>query len=305
MAVFSEKTAFIGSGLIGSGLAVNSMVAGYETWLQTRRQIDLAKSRVQDMLQFLAEEQVLTAAEAEAAWQRAHFTTSIAEACDSAVFVQESGPEQLNTKRDLYAAIESVCPPDTVICSSTTQLLPSDLQAGALHPERIMVGHPYNPSFLLPLIEVCAGRETTTLALNRALAFYSSIGKQPLVCQKEVPGYIINRASWALIDECKKCVIDGICSAEDVDKALMYGPGLRMAITGQLLSITLGIGEGGFRELAKKYNGGECDPDTAKVADSVDEWMKNRPKEQGNTVDEINRYLNRKILAILRIMQEQ
>ena len=107
-----------------------------------------------------------------------------------------------------------------------------------------------------------------------------------------------------MIDECKKCVIDGICSAEDVDKALMYGPGLRMAITGQLLSITLGIGEGGFRELAKKYNGGECDPDTAKVADSVDEWMKNRPVEQGNTIEEINHYLNRQLVAILRVMRE-
>ena len=296
-----KKAAFIGSGIIGSGLAVNCMLHGYDTWIQTRRQIELTKQRVNSMLDFLVCEEVVSEKTRAQAIAHAHFTTDIAEACQNAIFIQESGPENLETKKALYQTIEAVCPADALICSSTTQLMPSELQTGAQHPERIMVGHPYNPAFLLPLIELCGGKETSQACLNRAMEFYRSIGKEPLLCRKEISGYIINRASWAVIDECKKCVIDGICSAEDVDKALMYGPGLRMAITGQLLSITLGIGEGGFRKLAEKYSGGTCDPDTVKVADSVDEWMAARPANEGNTIDEINGYLNRMIAAILKL----
>lgn len=300
----TKKVAFIGTGIIGSGLAVNSIIAGYETYLQTRKQTELTSTRVRNMLNFLTVEGVISEQEAEAAWGRAHITTSIEEACVDAVFIQESGPENLDMKHELYKQIESFCPDDALICSSTTTFMPSELQRGAEHPERIMVGHPYNPSFLLPLIEVCAGEDTSSENVEKAMDFYRKLGKEPLFCRKEVSGFIVNRASWAVIDECKRCVIDGVCTAEEMDKALMYGPGLRMAITGQLLSITLGIGDGGFRKLAEKYDGGECDPDTAKVADSVDQWMAARSQEEGNTIDEINDYLNHQIVAILRIMKK-
>ena len=297
-----NKVAFIGAGIIGSGLAVNSMLSGYQTYLQTRSKTELMKQRVDEMLRFLVEEAVITEEDAQAALERTVFTTSVEEACKDAGFIQESGPERTELKQALYEQIEAVCPPDAIICSSTTGLMPSELQKFAQHPERIMVGHPYNPAFLLPLVEVCGGEKTTPENIERAMEFYRSIGKEPLLCRKEVYGFIVNRASWAVLNECKKNVFEGVCSAEDMDKALMYGPGLRMAITGQLLTISLGVGEGGLRALAMKYKGGECDEVSAAASDSVDEWMANRSPEEGNTYDEINHYLNQKIVGVLRTM---
>lgn len=294
-----SKVAFIGSGMIGSGLAVNAMMHGHPTFLQTRSQVDKVKSRVAHIFDVMVNNNVCTREEADGYAALATYTTSVEEAVAGAAFIQESGPENLETKKALIAQIEAACDSDAIIASSTSQLLPSDLQADAVHPERILVGHPYHPSYLLPLVELCAGKETSQACMDRAVQFYEEIGKVALVCKKEISGYIANRVSWAALNEARKTVWDGCCSVEDIDKAIMYGPGLRMAITGQILSVSLGV-EGGVRAQSAKY-GKEPTPQMEIIANGVDEEIADRPETIGNTVDSINDFRDQAIVAILRM----
>lgn len=293
------KVAFIGSGMIGSGLAVNAMMHGCRTFLQTRSQVDKVRGRVAHIFDVMVENGVCTRKEADRSAALATYTTSVEEAVTGAYFIQESGPENLETKKSLIAQIEATCPSDAIIASSTSQLLPSGLQADALHPGRILVGHPYHPSYLLPLVELCAGAQTAQDAMDRAVRFYENIGKVALVCKKEVSGYIVNRLSWAALNEARKTVWDGCCSVEDIDKAIMYGPGLRMALTGQILTVSLGV-EGGVRAQSLKY-GKEPTPEMEIIAAGVDEEIANRPEEIGNTVDSIGNFRDRAIIALLRM----
>ncbi len=169
---------------------------------------------------------------------------------------------------------------------------------GAKHPERFIIGHPYHPAYLLPLIELVAGEETSPEVMAKSKAFYDGIGKETIVCKKDVSGYIVNRLSWAAAAEAKKTIVQGICTAEEMDKAIMYGPGLRFAITGALLTMTLGT-EGGLRNEAEKYSKA-ADPNIELIANSVDEEMANRPAEQGNDWDSIGDYRDKMIIAFLR-----
>ena len=293
------KVAFIGSGIIGSGLAVNALMHGYPAFLQTRSQVEKMKGRVAGILDLFVENKVCIREEADAAAALATYTTSIGEAVTGAKFIQESGPERLEVKRELYAQIEEFCPENAVIGSSTTALLPSDLQEGAKHPERILVGHPYHPSYLLPLVELCGGKQTSMDCVKEAVDFYRSIGKLALVSKKEAPGFIVNRASWAAFGEAKKTVLEGFCTVEEMDKALMFGPGMRMAITGQLLTISLGI-EGGMKAQAEKY-GMEQSPDDLIIADGVEAELAARPPEIGNTEETVSAFRDKVIIEILRL----
>jgi carnitine 3-dehydrogenase len=294
-----KKIAFVGSGLIGTGLAVNALMHGYPVTLQTRSRVDKMRERVAHILDILTENRVCTKEEAEEAAARATYTTSVEEAANGAAFIQESGPENLETKRTLYAEIERACPTDTVIASSTSKLLPTDLQSNMSHPERLLVGHPYHPSYLLPLVELCGGQNTRAETIAIAKAFYDSFGKKAIVCRKEVSGYIVNRLNWAAMDEARKTVLDGCCTVEEMDQAIIYGPGLRMALTGQILTVSLGI-EGGLRGMTGKYGDAPSQGDEA-IASGVEAEMLNRPAKTGRTETEISDFRDRAIIALLRL----
>jgi carnitine 3-dehydrogenase len=293
-----KKIAFVGSGLIGTGLAVNALTHGYPVTLQTRSRVGKMKERVAHILDLLTENGVCSKEEAEAAAARATYTTSVEEAADGAAFIQESGPENPETKKALYAEIERACPADAVIASSTSKLLPTELQSEMARPERLLVGHPYHPSYLLPLVELCGGRRTSPETTATAKAFYESIGKKAVVCRKELPGYIVNRLNWAAMDEARRTVLDGCCTVEEMDQAIMYGPGLRMALTGQILTVSLGI-EGGLRGMAAKY-GDAPSPDDETIASGVEAEMRNRPAWAGRTEADISDFRDRAVIALLR-----
>ena len=169
-----------------------------------------------------------------------------AAACEGADFVQESAPERLEVKRELYPEIEAGAPPETVLASSTSGLLISDIQQGAKHPERFVLGHPFNPPHLIPLVEVLGGRETAPEAIDWALAFYAAIGKAPIRIAREVPGHVANRLQAAMWREAVHLVAEGIATAEDVDTAISQGPGLRWALMGPHRTFHLAGGPGGM-----------------------------------------------------------
>ena len=240
-----------------------------------------------------------TRQQADDALAACRYSNDLEQAVQGAQFVQECIPERLELKKSTYATIQKVTGPDAIICSSTSKLFPTKLQEGALYPQSILVGHPYNPSYLLPLIELCGGEQTAPEAIEKAKEIYTGMGKVAVVCKKEIYGFIVNRLSWAALDAAKECVRDGVCSVEDMDKAIMFGPGMRMAVTGQLLTISLGV-DGGFRAIAEKY-GEEPTPWNEVYAQGVDEEIANRDPSMGNTVEGVCKFRDRAFAQLLKL----
>jgi carnitine 3-dehydrogenase len=161
-------------------------------------------------------------------------------------FVQENAPEREPVKRALLARIDAVVPPEVVIASSSSGLLITRLQADCAHPERCLIGHPFNPPHLIPLVEVVGGERTAPAAIERALAFYAAIGKRPIHIRREVAGHVANRLQAALWREAVHLVAAGVASVADIDAAISEGPGLRWALMGPHLTFHLAGGTGGM-----------------------------------------------------------
>lgn len=165
---------------------------------------------------------------------------------DGVDFVQESGPERVDLKRDLFRRLDAVLPPEVVIASSSSGLMISKVQGACVHPERCLIGHPFNPPHIIPLVEVVGGTATAPEAMERAIDFYRAIGKRPIRLEKEVTGHVANRLQAALWREALHLVLSGVASAADVDDAVAYGPGMRWALMGPSLTFHLGGGDGGI-----------------------------------------------------------
>ena len=179
-----------------------------------------------------------------------------AAAVEGAQFVQENGPENLATKQVLFAAMEPGLMPDAVVASSTSGLMPSALQAGRSGPERYLVGHPFNPPHLIPLVEVVSGKETDRAAVDWTYDFYKAIGKQPIRVRKELPGHVTNRMQAALYREAIHLALEGVADIGDIDLAISAGPGLRWALWGPHTMHHLAGGEGGMRHLLEHIGPG-------------------------------------------------
>lgn len=294
------KMTFVGTGMIGGGLAVNALLCGNEVRLYDVAPVEKMEAGIRSIMELMVKAGAVAPEGAGDALARAVYTNRLEEAVAGAEFIQESVPERIELKQSTYADIQRIVGDTAIIASSTSAMFPSRLREGALYPERIIVGHPYNPSYLLPLIEICAGEDGDPAVVEQAKAAYQAMGKTPVVCRKEINGFIVNRLSWGALAAAEESVVQGVCSVEDMDKAIMYGPGLRMAVTGQLLTMSLGV-QGGFRQYAQKY-GAEPNPALyEQLASGVDEMLANRPPEQGNTVEAVCEYRDRMLADILKL----
>ncbi|MGK3208078.1 3-hydroxyacyl-CoA dehydrogenase NAD-binding domain-containing protein [Amycolatopsis sp. MEPSY49] len=178
---------------------------------------------------------------------RLRFVADPGEAASVADFVQENGPEREDVKHALFAVLDEATRPDVVLASSSSGLLPSAIARGCpRHPERVVVGHPFNPPHLIPLVEVVPGRDTAPEVVDRAVAFYTSVGKRPIRLAREVPGHVANRLQAALWQEAYSLVERGIATVADIDTAIANGPGLRWAVLGPFLNQHLSGGAGGL-----------------------------------------------------------
>lgn len=178
---------------------------------------------------------------------RLRFVADPGEAAAAADFVQENGPEREDVKHALFAVLDEAARPDVVLASSSSGLLPSVIAQGCpKHPERVVVGHPFNPPHLIPLVEVVPGRETAPEVVDRAVAFYTSVGKRPIRLAQEVPGHVANRLQAALWQEAYSLVERGVATVADIDTAIAYGPGLRWAVLGPFVNQHLSGGAGGL-----------------------------------------------------------
>ena len=184
------------------------------------------------------------------------FTADLKAAVRAADLVQENGPERIDFKKKLYRELDEMLAPDVIIASSSSGLTMSEIQSACrLHPERCVIGHPFNPPHLVPLVEIVGGTLTSEATIQRAAAFYTALGKQTVRLRKEVPGHVANRLQAALAREVYYLVANDVVSVADVDKALSWGPGLRWGIMGQVLLNHLGGGQGGIEHFFEQFTG--------------------------------------------------
>jgi 3-hydroxyacyl-CoA dehydrogenase len=184
------------------------------------------------------------------------FTADLPQALAGVDLVQENGPERIEFKQKLYAQLDGLLPPDVIIASSSSGLTMSEIQKGApSHPERCVIGHPFNPPHLIPLVEIVGGAKTSEATIQRADEFYSSIGQRTVRVNKEMPGHVANRLQAALSREIYYLVAEGVVSAADVDTALSWGPGLRWGVMGGLMLNHLGGGPGGIEHFFQQFTG--------------------------------------------------
>ncbi len=192
---------------------------------------------------------------------RLRFEANAVAAVEGAGFVQESGPERIEVKQALFEQISRALPPGSIIASSSSTLLPTAMQARCVHPERVLLGHPFNPPHLIPLVEVCGGARTSEAAIQQAMAFYTAIGKHPIRLKKEMPGHVSNRLQAAVWREAAYLVEQGVVDVTDVDAAVAMGPGLRWALMGPILTFHLGGGAGGLGYLMEHIDISKLWPD--------------------------------------------
>jgi carnitine 3-dehydrogenase len=184
------------------------------------------------------------------------FNPVLAEAVAGADLIQENGPERIDFKQKLYGQLDELLPPNVIIASSSSGLRMSEIQLGAAsHPERCVIGHPFNPPHLIPLVEIVGGAKTSEETIRRADEFYTSIGRRTVRVNKELSGHVANRLQAALAREVYHLVAEGVVSAADVDTALCWGPGLRWGIMGNMMLNHLGGGPGGIEHFFKQFTG--------------------------------------------------
>jgi 3-hydroxyacyl-CoA dehydrogenase len=240
-----RRIAIVGTGVIGASWAAQYLARGFDviaTDPAPNAEANLRKY-VDDAWPALTQ----IGLSAGASRDRLSFTTDMKKALAQADFVQENGPERPEFKIKLFADMDAATPVDSIIASSSSGITPSVMQSKCTHPERILVGHPFNPPHIIPLVEVVGGTKTSSEAIERAIAFYDSIGKKTIRLNKEVTGHVANRLQAALYREIVYLIEQGVLNVVDADTAVSWGPGLRWGVMGQSLLWHLGGGEGGIR----------------------------------------------------------
>jgi 3-hydroxyacyl-CoA dehydrogenase len=239
-----HRIAIVGTGVIGASWSALYLARGFEVIAtdpapnaeaSLRKYVDEAWPQLQTI-----------GLSPGASRDRLTFAKDMKQALAKADLVQENGPERPDFKMKLFADMDDATPVDSIIASSSSGITPSVMQSKCKHPERVLVGHPFNPPHIIPLVEVVGGAKTSPEAIKQAIAFYTSIGKKAIHLRKELPGHVANRLQAALYREMLYLIEQGVLSVEDTDAAVCYGPGLRWGVMGQSLQWHLGGGAGGI-----------------------------------------------------------
>jgi carnitine 3-dehydrogenase len=300
-----KRIAIVGTGVIGASWAAEYLARGFDV-IAT----DPGPNAEANLLKYVEEawKDLTSIGLAKGASRdRLTFTKDSKEALSNADLVQENGPERPDFKMKLYAEMDEVTPVDSLLASSSSGITPSVIQSKCKHPERVVIGHPFNPPHIIPLVEIVGGSKTSPDAIQQAISFYASIGKKPIHVKKELPGHVANRFQAALYREMLYIIEQGILSVEDTDAAVSYGPGLRWGVMGQSLQWHLGGGAGGIKHfmehlmdplagMMKALGTPNITPELKqKVVDGV-------MREAGNrSVDELAQAENEVIIGLLRL----
>jgi 3-hydroxyacyl-CoA dehydrogenase len=240
-----RRIAIVGTGVIGASWAAQYLARGFDVTAT-----DPAPTAEAGLRKYVNEAWPLLTQlglAPGASRDRLTFTNEMGRALSDADFVQENGPERVDFKIQLYADMDAVTPISSLIASSSSSLTMSVVQSNCRHPERCVIGHPFNPPHVIPLVEVVGGAKTSPAAVQQAMAFYTSIGKRAILLRKEVPGHVANRLQAALYREVLYLIEQDVLSVADADAAVSWGPGLRWGVMGPSLQFHLGGGTGGIQ----------------------------------------------------------
>jgi carnitine 3-dehydrogenase / betainyl-CoA thioesterase len=305
-----KRAAIIGGGVIGAGWAARLVqngidVAVYDPDPQAERKIGEVMAN--------ADRAFAKLTNAPPGRRGAlRFVGSVEAAVGDADLIQESAPERLDLKRRLFAEVDRHAPPDALIGSSTSGLLPTDLQAEMRQPERLVIAHPFNPVYLLPLVEIVGGRKTAPATIERAKSLYAGIGMKPLVVRKEVDAFIGDRLLEALWREALWLVHDDVATAEEIDDVIRFSFGLRWAQMGTFMTYRIAGGEAGMRHFMQQFGPALNWPwtrlmDVPKLDDALIDKIAEQSDAQANgaSVRELERIRDDNLVAILQALRAQ
>lgn len=309
-----KTIAVIGTGVIGASWAAFYASQGFAVKMYDvsaelcKKGLERARAFIDD----LGRHALIDEKSTHPAHQRMTWHAALADALAGAHMVQESTAENYTVKKDLFRQMEELLPPTTILASSSSGLLMTEIQRVTRHPGRCLIAHPFNPPHLIPLVELVPGRETAPETMEAMKAFFERLGKTPVVLKKEAPGHIANRLAAALWREAIDIVLQGLASVEDVDKALCAGPGLRWALMGQHMIYHLGGGHGGLAHfidhlgpaveswLRDMATWTQLPPDTkAVLTKGVDDEMGDR------SLQELMQWRDEKLIGMLKLLQNR
>ncbi|MEY3446595.1 MAG: hypothetical protein RIR45_1350 [Pseudomonadota bacterium] len=294
--------AALGTGVIGSGWIARALANGMDViaWDPAPNAEANLRERIAKCWPALEKNGL----KAGASPTRLRFVSTIEACVADADFIQESAPETLQLKIDLHAQVSAAARPDVLIGSSTSGLLPTEFYAQAKHPERCLVGHPFNPVYLLPLVEVVGSKSTSPEAIAAAIGIYKAMGMKPLHVRKEVPGFIADRLLEAQWRESLHLINEGIATTGEIDDAIRYGAGIRWSFMGSFLIYTLAGGDAGMRHFMSQFGPALKLPWTKLVApeltDALIEDVVDGTKVQLGThsIAEMERYRDDCLMAV-------
>jgi len=308
MAEAINRVAIVGTGVIGAGWAARCLARGLD--VAAFDPLPGAEAKLRNAIANAWTPLTQRGLAPGASQTRLTFATSLAECVGEADFVQESAPEREALKQDLLAEIDAASPPRAIIASSTSGLLPTVLAAKMRDAGRLVVGHPFNPVYLLPLVEIVAGEKTRAASVAAAKAFYKAIGMRPLVVRKEIEGFIADRLMEALWREALWLINDNVATTEEVDAAVVYGCGLRWSLMGTFLTFHLAGGDGGMRHMLHQFGPALKLPWTKLVAPELTEELIDKVADgcedqaAGRGIAELERRRDAFLIELLALVQK-
>jgi carnitine 3-dehydrogenase len=305
-----RRIAIVGTGVIGASWSAEFLARGFDviaTDPAPNAEVNLRKY-IDTAWPSLTAKGLARGASRE----RLAFTPDLRKALSSADFVQENGPERKDFKVQLFADMDAAAPPDSIIASSSSGLTMSVMQSACKHPERCVIGHPFNPPHMVPLVEVVGGAKTSADVVRRAIEFYASLGKKPIHLRKEVVGHVANRLQAAIYREVVNLINLGVVDVADADTAVCWGPGLRWGIMGPSMLFHLAGGEGGIQHFMEHLSG----PVAAwwKDLGSFTEWPEGSKETvaagvtkaaNGRSVDELAQMRDEVLLELVKLRVKQ
>jgi len=302
-----KKIGIVGTGVIGAGWAARALANGLDVvaWDPAPDAEKALRTNIDNAWPALIKVGLLEGADRN----RLTFTSDLPALCHSVDLIQESAPENLELKIKIHKELGELAPKEVLIASSTSGLLPSAFQAESPHPERHLVGHPFNPVYLLPLCEICGGKLTSEENMDRAVDYYRAIGMYPLRLKKEVAGFLSDRLQEALWRENMHVINDGYADTKDMDDAICYGPGLRWAMMGTNEAFLLAGGDGGMRHFFKQFGPALELPWTKLKApeltdDLIDKFVEGTDRQRaGRSIKEMEQQRDDCLIAIMQALR--
>ena len=269
-----KNIAVIGIGVIGTGWIIRFLynqkkIKVYDPNLEQKKNLLKEIKRVEPALRKIYKKKINLSKQLE-------FSDSLEEAVQNADLIQENAPENETLKKNLIKEISQYSKINAIIASSSSGLLPSKIQSKCKNPKRLIIAHPFNPVYLLPLVELVAGKQTDKKFINKANIFYSNIGMKTLILKKELPGYLSDRLQESMWRESLHIINEGYASTQDLDDAIIYGPGLRWSLMGTFLTFHLAGGKMGMAHMLEQFGPALKLPWTKLKAPTLNNKLKNK-----------------------------